>query len=40
VTPEDRRTAVFRRGIENGLRGQIPVGGHEQPNSIEGANLL
>lgn len=31
---------MFKRGIENGLIGEIPVGGHLQPNSGVGANLL
>ena len=40
VTPEDSRTAVFRRGTRNGLMGLIPVGGHDTPSSIVGASLL
>lgn len=30
VTPEAKRTAVFRRGTENGLIGSIPGGGQVQ----------
>lgn len=40
VTPEASRTAVFRRGIEKGLMGVIPVGGHVHPISGVGARLL
>jgi hypothetical protein len=40
VTPDARRTAVLRRGIENALIGEIPVGGHVQPSSGTGDNLL
>lgn len=40
VTPEARRTAVFRRGTANGFKGHNPVGGQAQPNSIVGARLL
>ena len=40
VTPEAKRTAVFRRGTLNGLIGVTPVGGQEQPNSAVGASLL
>ena len=40
VTPDAKRTAVFRRGTENGLIGVIPVGGQQQPSSGVGANLL
>lgn len=40
VTPDANNTAVFSRGIENGFRGQIPVGGQAQPISILGARLL
>lgn len=40
VTPEAKRTAVFRRGTENGLIGVIPVGGHLHPISGVGARLL
>ena len=39
VTPEDRRTVVFRSGIENGLIGWIPEGGQIQPSSGVGARL-
>jgi len=40
VTPLARRTAVFKRGMANGFKGSIPVGGQEQPNSGVGARLL
>lgn len=40
MTPEARRTAVFRRGTAKGLRGSIPVGGQMQPSSGVGASLL
>ena len=40
VTPEARRVAVLRRGTENGLIGEIPVGGQQQPNSGVGDSLL
>jgi hypothetical protein len=40
VTPEERSTAVLRRGTKNGFIGVIPVGGHETPNSTVGASLL
>jgi len=40
VTPDAKRTAVLRRGTENGFSGLIPVGGQEQPNSGVGARLL
>lgn len=39
VTPEARRTAVFRRGTSNGLRGVMPVGGQQPPSSGVGARL-
>ena len=40
VTPDARRTAVLRRGIEKGLIGWIPVGGHIHPSSGVGARAL
>lgn len=40
VTPEARRTAVFRRGTENGFNGEIPGGGHVQEICGVGARLL
>jgi hypothetical protein len=40
VTPDARRTAVFRSGTLNGLSGLIPVGGQAHPSSGVGANLL
>lgn len=40
VTPEARRTAVFRRGTLNGFRGVIPIGGQQHPSSGVGARLL
>ena len=39
VTPEARRTAVFRRGTSNGSRVEIPVGGQHPPSSGVGARL-
>ena len=40
LTPEAKRMAVFRSGIENGFKGHTPVGGHAHPVSRAGANLL
>lgn len=40
VTPDAKRTAVFRSGMLNGFRGVIPIGGQQQPSSWVGANLL
>ena len=40
MTPDERRTAVFKRGTENGLIGVIPTGGQVHPSSGVGANLL
>lgn len=40
MTPEARRTAVFRRGTEKGLIGSIPGGGHVQAIWGVGARLL
>ena len=40
LTPEARSTAVFSRGTAKGFKGEIPVGGQEQPNSSDGASLL
>lgn len=40
VTPEERRIAVFKRGIWNGLKTSILRGGHIFPNSIVGESLL
>ena len=40
VAPEARSTAVFKRGMENGLIGVIPVGGQVHPISGVGARLL
>ena len=40
VTPEAKRTAVFKRGMANGLRGSMPVGGQQHPISGVGARLL
>lgn len=40
VTPEDKRTAVLRRGTRKGLMGLIPAGGQDTPSSIVGARLL
>jgi hypothetical protein len=40
VTPDAKRTAVFRSGTLNGLIGVIPTGGQQHPNSGDGASLL
>ncbi len=40
VTPEARRTAVLRRGTENGFRGWIPGGGQVHEIWGVGASLL
>lgn len=40
VTPEARRTAVFRSGILKGLIVVIPIGGQQHPSSGVGARLL
>jgi len=40
VTPDARSTAVFSNGTLNGLRGVIPTGGQQHPNSGVGDNLL
>lgn len=40
VAPEANKTAVFSSGTPNGLIGEIPVGGQQQPNSGVGARLL
>lgn len=40
VTPDAKRTAVLRRGMEKGLIGSIPVGGQVHPISGVGARLL
>ena len=40
VTPDAKRTAVFRRGTLKGLSGLIPDGGQQHPNSGVGASLL
>ena len=37
---EDNKIAVFNKGICKGLNGRIPVGGHNDPISIVGDNLL
>lgn len=39
VTPEARRTAVFRRGTSNGSRVEMPAGGQHPPISGVGARL-
>lgn len=39
MTPEDRRTAVFRSGTLNGSSGVMPVGGQHPPISGVGARL-
>lgn len=40
VAPDVRSTAVFSRGIENGLRALTPIGGQIQPRSKVGAKDL
>ena len=40
VTPDASSTAVFKRGIEKGFRGVIPIGGQVQPKSGVGAKEL
>lgn len=40
VIPEDNKIAVFNKGISNGLKGKIPLGGHNIPISIDGDKLL
>jgi len=40
VAPELNNIAVLSKGIEKGLRGSIPTGGHITPISIEGDKLL
>lgn len=39
VTPEAKRTAVFRRGTSKGSRAVIPAGGQHPPSSGVGARL-
>lgn len=38
-TPEDNKITVFKNGTWKGLKGKIPIGGHNDPNSIVGLNL-
>lgn len=38
--PEEIKIVVLRRGISNGLNGKIFIGGHIDPISILGDNLL
>lgn len=40
VTPEDKRIAVFNKGIWKGLKLWIFIGGQRFPSSIEGDKLL
>jgi hypothetical protein len=40
VIPDERRIAVLRSGISNGLKGKIPCGGHIMPISTVGESLL
>lgn len=35
--PEEIRIIVLRRGMSNGLKGLIPIGGHDWPISMAGA---
>lgn len=39
VTPDERSTAVLRRGTLKGSKGVIPVGGQQPPISGVGARL-
>lgn len=39
-TPDDNKIIVFNRGIWNGLKGVMPIGGQVIPNSILGDRLL
>lgn len=40
MMPDDRRMAVFRRGIWKGLKGLVFDGGQYSPNSTVGVSLL
>jgi len=40
LNPELSKIIVFNKGISLGLKGIIPLGGHNIPNSMEGAKLL
>lgn len=40
VIPEDNKIVVFNKGILNGLKGWINLGGHIDPNSTLGERLL
>jgi len=40
VTPDERSTIVFSRGIWNGLKGVTPMGGQRRPISTLGDSLL
>jgi hypothetical protein len=40
VIPDDSKIAVFNNGTWNGLKGEIPAGGHMTPISVVGDNLL
>jgi len=37
--PLDNNIIVFNKGIANGSKGVIPIGGQELPSSIVGAKL-
>lgn len=39
LTPEANRITVFNKGIWKGLKGKIPQGGQNEPNSTVGLNL-
>lgn len=39
LTPDANKIIVFNKGIWNGLKGKIPQGGQNEPNSIVGLNL-
>ena len=40
VTPDAKRTAVFRSGTSKGSKVVIPVGGQHPPSSGVGARLV
>ena len=39
VAPDDNKITVLSKGISNGLRIDIPLGGHTAPNSTVGDKL-
>jgi hypothetical protein len=40
VHPENSKISVFKKGISQGFKTFIPLGGHMEPISIEGDKLL